>query len=72
MCLKQLEKESNCDLRVNEQHGFKSKMSTNTAGLLLQSILSHSLDENNYALMVCLHLSAAFDVVNIGLLLKRL
>ena len=70
--LKQLEMENNCDLTGNEQHGFKPNRSTNTAGLLLQSILSHSLDQNNYALMASLDLSAAFDVVNIELLLKRL
>ena len=72
MRLKQLEKENNCDITGNEQHGFKTKRSTNTAGLLLQSILSHSLDQDNYALMASLDLSAAFDVVNIELLLKRL
>ena len=72
MRLRQLEKENNCDITGNEQHGFKTKRSTNTAGLLLQSILSHSLDQDNIALMASLDLSAAFDVVNIELLLKRL
>ncbi len=42
------------------------------AGLLLQLILSHSLDQNNYTLMASLDLSSAFNVVKIELLLKRL
>ena len=72
MHLKKLESDNNCDLTGTEQHGFKTKRSTNTAGLVLQSVLSHSLNNNNYALMASLDLSAAFDVVNIELLLKRL
>ena len=54
------------------QHGFKQKRSTATAGLTLQSILSRALDQNNYALMFSIDLSAAFDVVNTKLLIKRL
>ena len=48
------------------------KRSTATAGLVIQSIIFHALDQNNYAIMASLELSAAFDVVNIDLLLKRL
>ena len=72
MRIRQLEKECKCDITGSEQHGFKTGRSTTTAGLVLQSVLSHALDQNNYALMASLDLSAAFDVVNIGLLLKRL
>ena len=72
MRLRQLESENKCDLTGQEQHGFKPKRSTATAGLVLQSILSHALDKNSYALMASLDLTAAFDVVNIELLLKRL
>ena len=60
------------DLTGNAQHGFKKCRSTATAGLTVQSILSRSMDNNEYAMMSSLDLSAAFDVVNIELLLKRL
>ena len=72
MRLTQLEIKNKCDLTGKEQHGFKPKRSTATAGLVIQSIISHALDQNNYALMASLDLSAAFDVVNIDLLLTRL
>ena len=70
--LTQIENENNCSLTGSSQHGFKKAHSTCTLGLTLQSVLSHALDENNYALMASLDLSAAFDVVNVKLLLKRL
>ena len=54
------------------QHGFKANHSTNTSGLRLQSILARALDGGKYALMATLDLSAAFDVVNVELLIKRL
>ena len=60
------------DLTGKAQHGFKKKHSTTTAGLKLQTVLARALDGNNYALMASLDLSAAFDVVNVELLLKRL
>ena len=60
------------DLTHKSQHGFKKKHSTNTAGLLLQSILVRGLDDGNIALLVSLDLSLAFDVVNVRLLLKRI
>ena len=41
-------------------------------GLAIQSFIANALDENNFALMASLNLSAAFDVVNMNLLLKRL
>ena len=56
----------------NAQHGFKQKRSTATAGLTIQSILAHALDNNKYSLMASIDLSVAFDVVNIKLLFKRL
>ena len=68
----QIEKDNNTDITGMHQHGFKKKHSTNTAGLLLQSIIASAMDENNYALMANLDLSAAFDVVNVKLLLKRM
>ena len=42
------------------------------AGLIIQSILSRALDSGNFALMASIDLSAAFDLVNIDHLMKRL
>ena len=60
------------DLTRESQHGFKPKHSTLTAGLQLQTLISRAVDGDMYALMASLGLSAAFDVVNIELLLQRL
>ena len=70
--MQNLEKLNNIDLTGKAQHGFKRKHSTTTAGLTLQSLLARALNDDNFALMSSLDLSAAFDVVNIELLLKRL
>ena len=67
-----LESTNNLDFTCKQQHGFKKNKSTATAGLLLQSLIVHATDANNYALMASLDLSAAFDLVNVGLLIKRL
>ena len=40
--------------------------------MILQSIIARATDENNYVLMASLDLSAAFDLVNVNLLVKRL
>ena len=71
-CLEKIEKENNIDLTGEQQHGFKKNRSTITAGLTLQSIISRKMDEDEYAVMSSLDLSAAFDLVNLDLLLKRL
>ena len=42
------------------------------AGLQLLSLISRAVDGDKYALMASLDLSAAFDVVNVELLLKRM
>ena len=70
--IKDIEKSNSVDITGSSQHGFKKGKSTATAGLTIQSLLSHALDQNKYALMSSIDLSAAFDVVNIKLLLKRL
>ena len=70
--LEDIEKENNVDLTGNEQHGFKRRRSTVTASLTLQSIIARELDENGFAAMSSLDLSAAFDLVELELLLKRL
>ena len=68
----QIQNDNKVDLTGDPQHGFKHAKSTATAGLIIQSILSRAIDSNNYALMASIDLSAAFDLVNINLLVKRL
>ena len=70
--LHQIEIDNLIDLTNKSQHGFKKNRSTNSASLMLQSVLARALDENKFALMASLDLSSAFDVVNVKLLLKRL
>ena len=60
------------DLTGREQHGFKKGKSTATAGLVIQSIIARALDENNYVVMASVDLSAAFDLVDVELLIGRL
>jgi hypothetical protein len=59
------------DFSGTPQHGFKKSKSTATAGLLLQSLISHAADDHNFVLMASLDLSAAFDLVNVEFPLKR-
>ena len=75
LILKRLEEiatENNIDLTGIEQHGFKKNKSTITAGLTLQSEIARIMDSNKYAAMSSLDLSAAFDLVNLDLLLGRM
>ena len=67
-----IQEANDIDLTGNAQHGFKKHKSTATAGLTIQSLLSRALDQNNYAIMASLDLSAAFDVINVNLLIERL
>ena len=59
-------------LAGKQQHGFQKNKSTLTAGLLLQSLIAGALDDDNYVALASLDLSAAFDIVDVRLLLKRL
>ena len=75
LILKQIQKIellSNVDLSGKQQHGFKKCKSTSTLGLQIQSLIARALDEGDYVLMSSIDLSAAFDVVNINLLIERL
>ena len=63
----EIQKDNGVDLTGEEQHGFKKAKSTASAGLVIQSILSRALDSNNFALMLSIDLSAAFDLVNMKL-----
>ena len=67
-----IETENSIDLTGKQQHGFKQNKSTSTLSLQLQSLIARELDDDQYALMASLDLSAAFDVVNVKLLIKRL
>jgi hypothetical protein len=67
-----IESANKTDLTGVEQHGFKKCKSTASAGLVIQSILLRAVDSNKFALMASIDLSAAFDLVNTNLLIKRL
>ncbi len=68
----EIQEQNKVDLTRKGQHGFKKKRSTSTLSIELQSVISRALDEDEYVMVASLDLSAAFDVVNINLLLKRL
>ena len=67
-----LEMENEVVLGGKEQHGFTKNKSTLTAGLLLQSLIARSLDDDNFVALASIDLSAAFDIVDVELLIKRL
>ena len=70
--IKNKEKTNLVDETGDLQHGFIQGRSTTTTGLTIQTILAHNLDQNEFTLMLCIDLSAAFNLVNIKLLIKRL
>ena len=55
-----------------QQHGFFKTKSTVTAGLLLQSLITRALDDDHYVALASIDLSAAFNIVDVDLLIKRL
>ena len=63
---------NNCDITGPNQHGFKRNHSTSTLSLEIQNIIARALDEDKLVLLASLDLSAAFDVVDVDLLIKRL
>jgi exonuclease III len=54
------------------QHGFRKGRSTVTAIAELQRIIATNMDMDEYVAVASLDLSAAFDVVNVNLLIERL
>jgi len=60
------------DITGSNQHGFKKNHSTVTALLQIQNEIAYSLDNNYYHGILSLDLSAAFDMVNPGLLVTRM
>ena len=72
MRLTQLEQINKISFTGKPQHGFKKNHSTTTIGLVLQSLIINALDQDQFALMASVDLSAAFDVVNVRLIVKLL
>ena len=70
--INEIQAECNVDITNENQHGFKKRRGTSTLSIQLQTILARATDANNFAFMASLDLSAAFDIVNIKLLIKRL
>ena len=60
------------DLSGSSQHCFKKNFSTETACIEIQKKLSGVCDEENFAALASLDLTAAFDVVDRKLLRKQL
>jgi len=59
-------------LFTSQQHGFRKGRSTVTAIADLQRIIATNMDMDEYVAVASLDLSAAFDVVNVNLLMERL
>jgi retron-type reverse transcriptase len=55
-----------------QKHGFRKGRSTVTAIMDLQRIITTNMDIDEYVAVASLDLSAAFDVVNVNLLMERL
>ena len=72
MRILEIEEQTGSSLTGNNQHGFKKERSTITASLDIQSRVAALMDQDQYVAMASLDLSAAFDVVNVDLLLARL
>ena len=58
------------DITGNQQHGLKKVQGTATGGLLLQSLVARALDDDCFVAMASVDLSAAFDAVDMKLLIK--
>jgi hypothetical protein len=72
MRILEIEEQAGISLTGANQHGFKKERSTITASVEIQSRVSALMDQDQYVAMASLDLSAAFDVVNVDLLLVRL
>ena len=60
------------ELISNTQHGFRSKLSTETALLAVTEKIYENIDNNKISLLSLLDLSKAFDRVNHELLLEKM
>ena len=70
--IQKLEFLNQVDITGKLQLGFKKGKGTATTGLLLQSVIARALEDDNYVAMASLDLSAALDIVDVKLLIKRL
>jgi hypothetical protein len=70
--IEEIEKNENVDVTGCNQHGFKTGHSTITACLDLQHRIAEECDQGNYVAVASTDLTAAFDVVNFDLLIKRM
>ena len=68
----EIKNDCNVNITGKEQHGFKKAKSTATAGLILQSLIARGFNRGEYSIMASVGLTAAFDVVIIGLLIRRI
>jgi hypothetical protein len=68
----EIEEQAGTSLTGDNQHGLKKGQSTITASLEIQSRVAALMDQDQYVVLASLDLSAAFDVVNVNLLLVRL
>ena len=57
---------------TKSQHGFRKCRSTITAGKELQSLLATEMDGGGYVVVASLDLSAAFDVIDVSELVRRM
>ena len=63
---------NNEDITGQNQHGFKKGRGTATLSAELQNMIARAMDGEEYVLVASLDLSAAFDLVDVKLLIKRL
>jgi hypothetical protein len=64
------QKDNNCDITVVNQHGFKQKRSKGANAIELQTIIVRAAYDDKFVLVSSLELSAAFETINIDLLIK--
>jgi hypothetical protein len=67
-----IELQNDVDITGKQQYGFKKNHSTLSLGIQIQSLIARALEDDNFVLMASLDLSAAFDIVDVNLLIKRL
>jgi hypothetical protein len=67
-----IQEQEKVDLTGTSQHGFKKNFSTETACLEIQSKIARACDGGKFVAIASLDLTAAFDVIDRGLLIKRL
>ena len=68
----EVEADLGTDLSGTTQHGFKKKRSTITAAMELQNIIAKGMEEDCYVAVASMDLTAAFDVLDVNLLLRRM